>query len=248
MCEHFIAKYDYPLLSTGEWTGNVRWWPGSKWLFDQEQKQLQREAVGDEGAEPSLVSSVSSAGSVANEENAVQPLLPLASKRKIAVTNLYESRARSFYEQLGQQRPSRQQIRAGAEVLHSLVEQQGYSWDDLDFTLEWIMGHLSTRFNGRVQSIGIIPHVIGEALQGKALHERRQDRTRAQQQEERKEQEQAAQSKKLWEAIEHLPETEKEILRNKAVTNLLDQGYQRQFIRDTLIKIEMARLVEQDLK
>src|SRR5215475_6383381 len=40
--EQFVAKYDYPPRLNGEWSGNVRWWPGEKWLHDQEQKHYKR--------------------------------------------------------------------------------------------------------------------------------------------------------------------------------------------------------------
>ncbi len=239
--EQFIAKYDYPLLATGEWTGNVRWWPGSKWLFDQEQKQWQRGVVTDENltTPPPFL-----ANSDAPRDPDLQPLLPFSPKRNIAPTTPFENWTQNFYGQLGQKRPSRQQIRAGAEIIQNLVEQQGYSWEDLDWTLAWINRHLSSRLNGRVQSIGIVPHIIGEALQEKDLHKRKQERVRTQQQEVQQEQERAAQNKQLLKTLAQLPETEKERLRKKAVTNLLAQGYHRQFIGDALIKIEMARLLE----
>ena len=240
--EQFIAKYDYPLQATGEWTGNVRWWPGSKWLFDQEQKQLPRKAVIEDGNIPSLAS----APTVDGIGRATQPQLPLVLKRKFATANPYEIRVHSFYEKLGQQRPSRQQIHTGAAVLQGLVDQQGYSLEELDFTLEWILRNVGTRFNGRVQSMGIVPHVIGEALQEKDTNDYKVERVRVRQREEREEQDREAQTQVLLETLKHLPEPEIERLRNKAFANLLEQGYQRQFIREALIKIEMAHLLEHD--
>jgi hypothetical protein len=241
MREQFVAKYDYPMRPGGEWTGNVRWWPGSKWLFDQEQKQQKH---GTEIHEVAMLSPSSSLPFTDSVVETAQPLLPLPSRQKIAAASPSETRARSFYEQLGQRRPSRQQIRTGAAVLQGLVEQQGYSWEEIDFTLEWILGQANTRFNGRVQSVGIIPHVIGEALREKATHERQRERERTRQREEREEQARAAYRQALLKKVDNLPSEDREGLRREALRNLMEQGYQRQFIGETLMRMEMARLLE----
>jgi len=124
------------------------------------------------------------------------------------------------------------------------VEQQGYSWEEIDFALEWILGHANTRFNGRVQSVGIIPHVIGEALREKATHERKRERERTRQREEREEQARAAYRQALLKKVDNLPSEDREGLRREALRNLMEQGYQRQFIGETLMRMEMARLLE----
>jgi len=239
MHEHFVAKYDYSMKPGGEWTGNVRWWPGSKWLFDQEQKQQKPGTEID--AVSTLSSSLLSTDGVAETD---QPFLPLPPRQKIAAASPSETRVHSFYKRLGQQRPSRQQIRKGAAVLQGLVEQQGYSWEEIDFTLEWILGRAATRFNGRVQSVGIVPHVIGEALREKATHERKRERERMRQREEREEHARAAYRQALLKKVDSLPPEDREGLRREALRNLMEQGYQRQFVGETLMRMEMARLLE----
>jgi hypothetical protein len=64
-------------------------------------------------------------------------------------------------------------------VLQNLVNNQRYSLDEVDFALAWVVKNLETKLGGRVQSLGILPHVIGEALLEKAARERKRAKARA---------------------------------------------------------------------
>jgi hypothetical protein len=52
---------------------------------------------------------------------------------------------------------------------------------------------------------------------------------------------------KLVEKLDELPYEEQERLQKTAIKSLTIQGFQRQFLLDSLVKIEMARLYEQEV-
>jgi hypothetical protein len=239
--EHFVAKYDYPLRANGEWSGNVRWWPGVKWLHDQEQKQPKRMREIN-GATPLLLPSPSFPQG--DTEDPPQQTLPLSPTRRVPNADLAEARVRSFYHQLGQSRPSREQIRAGGSILRNLAEDQGYSWEELDFTLQWMLDNLQLRFRGRIQSVGLITHVIGEALKEKIGHERKRKQLQARVEEERQDEQRVAQRKLLEKQLTSLSSTEQQRLRQEAIDSLTTQGVKAEFMLDSLIKSEMSRLFE----
>ena len=100
--EKFVASYDYPLDVTRKWTGTIRWWPGPKWIFDQEQKNKGQQLETGMIRRPTLL--------CGNEERDAghprQLALPLA---RLAIPDLedpYTQRVLSFYNKLGQDRPS----------------------------------------------------------------------------------------------------------------------------------------------
>jgi hypothetical protein len=132
----------------------------------------------------------------------------------------------------------------GVAVLRSLTVEQQYTEEEIEFTLDWIIRNLPTRFNGRVQSLGIVPHVIGEALQEKANNERKHERDCLRLREEREEQERDAQLRARTKELNRLPSEERARLRTQAIKSLTDQGLQRQFLMENLIKLEMLRLLE----
>src|SRR5262249_41864054 len=104
--------------------------------------------------------------------------------------------------------------------------------NDRDGDWDGITRHLQTRFRGQVQSIGILPHVIGEALQYRAVQEQQRATT------QRHLAAQAAQEgwekeRKQWEKLlAGLPPAEWDALRHEAVQSLLEQGLQKQFLRE----------------
>jgi hypothetical protein len=173
-----------------------------------------------------------------------QLALPLPSKQQQQALQVYAQKVTRFYEQLGQTRPSREKIHMGVAVIQNLVEEQHYSDEEIDFTLEWIVQHLESRFNGRVQSLGIVPHIIGEALQEKATSERKRERLRLRRQQELENADQSERNDLALDKLSTLPSEEYERLWQQAIRSLTEQGFQRQFIRDMLIKIEMVRLLE----
>jgi hypothetical protein len=237
--EKFLASYDYPLDEHGQWTGTIRWWPGPKWLYDQE-KRGRRKQVSDDP--PSLIESYN----VNNQELEPMPAqmeLRLPAHRAIEGPELYENRVRQFYTTLGQVRVSHTKIHAGTAIIRHLVEEEDFSLHDVDYTLEWIVKNLHTRFGGAVKSLGLLPHVIGEALQEKA-HRDRAQRRRARVVNERQEEPQSTHWKVLEEHLAALSQVEQQELRQKAIQSLARQGVKLEFMRDTVIKSEMGVLLE----
>jgi len=239
--EHFVTKYDYPSKPNDEWSGNVRWWPGVKWLHDQEQKQHKR-TIEVNGTKPLLPHLARSSQS--DTEETPQQVLPLPPMRKVSEANTGEVRVRAFYEQLGQSRPSREQVRAGAAILQNLAEDQGYTWDELDFTLDWMIRNLQNRFNGAIHSVGLITHIIGEALKEKTGQERKRKQQQARVEEDRKDEQRTAQRKLLEERLTSLSDTEQQRLRQEAIESLASQGVKAEFMLESLIKGEMSRISE----
>ena len=91
-----------------------------------------------------------------------------------------------------------------------------------------------------------MPYIIAEALYEKASDERKRERVRVRHLEEQDAVDGQVRTERLLEQMNELPVEEQERLRNEAIKSLIGQGYQRQFVRDTLIKIEMLRLLKQE--
>jgi hypothetical protein len=219
----------------------IRWWPGAKWLYDQEMRQRPKRT-----AEIKSLSVIPVDQQNRRINESPQLALPLSNKHEQQMVQTYEQHVTRFYERLGQTRPSREKIQIGVTILQNLVEEQHYSTDEIDFAMKWIVRNLETRFKGRVQSLGILPHIIGEALQEKAANDRHRERVRVRQQEERESIERDERNARTVEKLSTLPSEEYERLRKEAIRSLTEQGFQRQFIRDTLVKIEMVRLLEKE--
>jgi hypothetical protein len=170
--------------------------------------------------------------------------LSLVPTRKASDADPAEARVRTFYEQLGQSRPSREQIRTGSAILQNLVEDQEYSWEELDFTLQWMIENLQHRFRGHIHSVGLITHVIGEALKEKTGHERKQKSQQSRVEQESKNEERVAQRKLIERQLESLSSIEQQRLRQEAIDSLTEQGVKTDFMLASLIKCEMSRLFE----
>lgn len=237
--EQFLAAYDYPLDEEGQWTGSVRWWPGPKWLQDQQARGQRRVPA---RSTPLPVASLD--GEVVQGSEVPVPTqiaLPLTAAKPIMDESRYGDYVVRFYERVGQGRPSRDKVQAGVALLQKLMEDKQYTVEDLDAALDWITRHLRTRFRGQVQSIGILPHVIGEALQYRAVQEQQRATTQrhlaAQAEQECWEKE-----RKQWEKLlAGLPPAEWDGLRHEAVQSLLEQGLQKQFLVDSLVRLEMIQ-------
>jgi len=242
LASEFVGRYDYPIDENGEWTGNVRWWPGPKWLYDQEAKQRQRR-----GGEPPSLPTTASEQRRTNDIETSQMVLPLlGEQRESKDSAMYGPCVTRFYDRIGQNRPSKEKIQMGVSVVQNLVEEQHYTIEEIEFTLDWILSNLSTRFSGRIHSLGILPHVIGEALHEKARSGQKRDHQRSRELEREHEQEHNAEVQKLVVKLAELPHEMLEHLRAEAIKNLLGQGFQRQFLLENLVKVEMARLYDQE--
>jgi hypothetical protein len=92
MRHQFVGRYDYPLNENAEWTGNVRWWPGPKWLYDQEtRRRHKREAVAQLPESPRVQRSSSSGESP-------QLALPLSRRTAAERSTVHAERVSRFYE------------------------------------------------------------------------------------------------------------------------------------------------------
>jgi hypothetical protein len=244
--EQFIAKYDYPLTDTGEWSGNVRWWPGPKWLHDQEQKEHKARQYGLAGElDERRLALVGNGKAGQPESQEPQLSLPLARAVR-TVDDGAEARVRAFYRQLGQSRVSQQQIQAGTEILRDLVDRQGYSWEEVEFALDWLLHNKETRFGGRIQSLGLIPHVIGDALKEKSIRERKREKQRAQAEAARQEERRVAQRRRVEGQLAALLPAERARLRREAIRSLTEQGVKREFMLESVIKAEMLQVLAED--
>src|SRR5262249_57232853 len=116
-----VGRYDYPLTEAGEWAGTVRWWPGPKWLYDQEARQRQRQA-----REAGHYTVTEREQKTIGSEALPQLALPLPTKRDQQLLQIYEQRVKQFYTALGQTRPSREKLQMGVAVLRNLMEEQNY--------------------------------------------------------------------------------------------------------------------------
>ena len=94
--------------------------------------------------------------------------------------------------------------------------------------------------------MGIIPYIIAEALCEKSANEQKRARASVRHLEEQDAVDSQVRTERLLEQMKELPVEEQERLRNEAIKSLIGQGYQRQFVRDILIKIEMLRLLKQE--
>jgi hypothetical protein len=238
--EKFIASYDYPCDDSGQWTGTIRWWPGAKWLYDQESKQKRR--FGKENAASLPV--LESQKEIAQEGSSVpsQLALPMPNRRAVEMPELYEQRVKNFYADIGQSRISQPKILAGTMVIRSLVEEEGFSLAEVDYTLRWITKNLNGRFGGSVKSLGIVPHVIGEALKERdSEHKRKEQKISSSQKvKECKQKVEGLRAQEL--SLAELSEEQLELLRQRAIQELQEEGVQRRFMLPGLIKERMLEI------
>ena len=236
--EKFVASYDYPVDPSGKWTGTIRWWPGPKWIFDQDQKKAPKTKTDE--------ISVSEVSLKDDTMDAIgsQLQLPLTVHAEVTVEDSYQDRIVSFYEQLGQSRPSREKTRSGVEMLQNLVQNQGYSLEEVDFALDWIVRNLADKFGGRVQSIGILPHIIGEALGERTV---KQQKRRIQKTTESNVWmlEASSEGQEFAAKLLDLSEVERDELRQVAMTRLTEQGVPRRFLLDAMVNAEMRKLLKE---
>jgi hypothetical protein len=237
-CGEFLSKWEYSQDQQGKWTGIIRWWPGSKWFCDQKERMNRKSGRGD------------------SEEKveALIPAFPLDQEGKLAlgcesgsvVALGYRShgeRVKEFFLRQGHPKVSRQKIEKGIAVLRDL-ESQGFSSEEVDLGLAWIIKN-KERLGGRVYSLGLLPEVIGQALEDGAKLKAREER--AQQNKFEVDKERAAEDHRLSlsQVYEGLPQAIQDRLQEKARTNLLQQGIKKEFLLDAIVKGEVLRLLKQ---
>jgi len=105
-----------------------------------------------------------------------------------------------------------------------------------------MVNNLERRFNGNIQSLGLMAHVIGEALKDKNRRERVQKKQNVQQERLQVEKEIGAQRDSDEQEMTKLPDSEQQRLRDAAIQNLEAQGVKPRFMVDGLVKDEILRL------
>jgi hypothetical protein len=96
-----------------------------------------------------------------------------------------------------------------------------------------------------VYSLGLLPEVIGQALEESAELRVREERAQRGKLEEAKGHAAEEHRLSLTQVYEGLPQAEQERLQEKARTNLLQQGIKKEFLLDAVVKGEVLRLLEQ---
>jgi hypothetical protein len=117
----------------------------------------------------------------------------------------------------------------------------------VDFALDWIIGNVVKRFDGRVKSIGILPHVIGEALGDRAAFEKKKSRTERVNEDGKAQQKSEAERKEIEGRLRRMPKQEQEELRQVAVAGLMQQGIPQRFLLEAMVTAEMCRLLQEGI-
>jgi len=105
-----------------------------------------------------------------------------------------------------------------------------------------MVSNLERRFNGNIHSLGLMAHVIGEALKDKNRRERVQKRQRVRQDRVQAEKEVETQRESDEQEIAKLPEIEQQRLRDAAMKKLESQGVKPKFMVAGLVRDEVLRL------
>jgi hypothetical protein len=228
--EKFLARWEYETKDSGEWSRVIRWWPGEKWYFDQQEHQRRRSMV--EGKEnrqmllftPTMPEVKVPDGALAVDGDGASP---------------HWDRVKNFYAAVGQEQVSRQKIQEGVETLTDL-EEEGYSINDIDAALAWIVKHRRTKFGGEVHSVRLAIKVIGQALREKKQTQQKAERERQLALEEHASGFRTQDAEKIFNT---LSTTEQDILRKRATRSLLEQGYKERFLLQRVIQGEIYRLL-----
>ena len=147
-----------------------------------------------------------------------------------------------FYRALGQPRISRQKREEGRALLEDLAG-QGFSVEDIDWTLQWIVQQQARL--GQVYSLRLVPAVIGQALQEREQARQAEEKRRKQRDAAR--QAQALQQRRDAQARRYkaLPVAVQEDLCDQARQALVASGIKPALMVDGLVRDEAVRLLGQ---
>jgi len=237
--EEFLESWEYISGKEATWTGVIRWWPGKKWLSEQETRRSKKE-----DAEPVLLQSPV----VVNKNVNLCDKKETNSEISSNVTHVEQPDVdfvRHLYSQLGQKRVTKQKVDIGLRILRDL-NAQGFSRTDISNALQWVL-HNKHRFGDSVYSLGILPHVIVQTLQSRAteMSEESKEKTKeAQSHQERAEQERRRELEQRFLALHVTRQNE---MQEQAISRLISQGYDAKLIRimKSLVRQEMYRMLQE---
>ena len=236
--EEFLAGWEYCRDQRGKWTGSIRWWPGEKWRKDQEERKNRREVVVRPNETPPL-----SVLAPLEEE-------PLSQENEAAVSETpaqsehYRMLVESFYARVGQPKITRQKKEQGIDILTDL-DLQGFSHAEIKVGIEWILHHRE-EFGGKIYSLGLLPKIIGQALDKSGAEHRREERIQQQHLREQEREKDDARRLRLTKVYDSLLPEKQAILARRAGDNLLGQGVKEEFLLGAIVHAEVLQLVAEE--
>ena len=237
--EEFLAGWEYCQDQRGKWTGSIRWWPGEKWRKDQEERKNRREVVERLDQTPPLSVLAPLSEELPSHENEA----PVSETP--ARSEYYKTVVEQFYSRVGQAKITRQKKEQGVDILTDL-ELQGYSHAEIEVGIEWIFQHRE-EFGGKVYSLGLLPKIIGQALEKSGQTRQLDEWISRQQVDEQERKKGEERRRRLTEIYDSLSSEKQEILKCQARDNLLGQGLKEEFLLDAVVRSEMLGLVAQEV-
>ena len=240
--ELFLEAWEYVLDSEQQWTGVIRWWPGKKWLDDQEARKLRKDLAEQPPDIPGGLAIFSE-----KKYLTVSNMVNMTASAGGPVSPSHADRVREFYARLGQSKVSKQKVADGAQIITDL-EAQGFSLEEVDKAMQWTIASRQ-KLGDQVYSLGILPHIIGQALQEFEKDQRIEKKRSKQGAEDRLYTESRARSQSLEQLLQSLPLPEQETLREEAIKSLVEQGYDEKLLRvmKSMVKQEVYRLLQAQL-
>ena len=236
--EGFLESWEYVAGKEEIWTGVIRWWPGRKWLSEQDLRRGKKES-----AEPALLPSpvcMTSEIDIAEKKSTNSEILSNALDASSDVEFV-----RHLYVQLGQKRVTKQKLENGVRILCDLGA-QGFSRLEISNALQWVL-HNKHRFGDSVYSLGILPHVIGQALQSRSTGSNANARETQKEAKAHQEQEEHGHRRELEQQFLALPISRQNDMQEQAISRLINQGYDAKLIRvmKSLVRQEIYRMLQE---
>jgi hypothetical protein len=139
---------------------------------------------------------------------------------------------------------SRQKITAGVHLLTDLVENQKYTWEEIDVALVWVVNNRS-KFGRDIYSLNLLPHIMEQALgeHRKVVAQQKKQRKAGFDQEALAKQD--AQQELLEQKLCALSNAERDHLRSRAIEILSSQGVKAPFLLESVIRSEMLHILSE---